>query len=519
MPNDRPHEADARPAGYLDLVSRYQRRVVRNWHRSYVSTTKVYRTHTQGAFVNEVYPSSYWPGETLGDHLEFALKYDGVNLSLLDFLFSQPVEEELLEYIHSRPTGKYARKIWFLYEFLTGRTLPLADLTQGNYVDLLDPADYYTAQPAERSRRHRVNNNLLGNRDFCPVVRRTEALRAFDSAPLAERCRAVVDGCPDFVLRRALDYLYTRETKSTFAIEHDDISDSRIDRFLALLQRAEREDFCESAQFVSLQNQIVPVPFQETGYRTIQNYVGETIVWNRQRIHYVSPKPEDVPRLVEGLIEAHRRIETGGVPAVIHAAAIAYGFVFIHPFVDGNGRVHRFLIHNILARRAFTPPGLMFPVSATMLRKPREYDASLEDFSRQLVPVVNYLVDEEGQLTVHNETARWYRYIDLTAQAEALYHFIEWTIETELPQELAFLTSYDQTKRAVQRIMDMPDRKIDLFIQCCLQNGGRLSQKKRPLFDFLSDYELGQLEAAVRTGYDNDRVREAIAAYRAEWAG
>ena len=56
-------------------------------------------------------------------------------------------------------------------------------------------------------------------------------------------------------------------------------------------------------------------------------------------------------------------------PFVIHAAAIGYGFVFLHPFEDGNGRIHRFLIHNILARRGFTPADVMAPVSATMLKR------------------------------------------------------------------------------------------------------------------------------------------------------
>ncbi|MDE0181630.1 MAG: hypothetical protein OXL39_09815 [Caldilineaceae bacterium] len=56
-----------------------------------------------------MYPTHYWPGDRLGDQLEFALKYDGTNLAVLARLFQESVEEELLEYIHARPTGKYAR--------------------------------------------------------------------------------------------------------------------------------------------------------------------------------------------------------------------------------------------------------------------------------------------------------------------------------------------------------------------------------------------------------------------------
>jgi len=86
---------------------------------------------------------------------------------------------------------------------------------------------------------------------------------------------------------------------------------------------------------------------------------------------------------MRGLLACHRRMEMGRVPPVVHAAVVSYGFVFLHPFLDGNGRIHRFLIHNILARRGFTPPGAIFPVSAAMLNRPKEYDESLEAFSRR----------------------------------------------------------------------------------------------------------------------------------------
>ena len=79
----------------------------------------------------------------------------------------------MLAYIRSKPTGKYARRIWYLFELLTGRRLPIEDLTTANYVDLLEADEYYTAEPVQ-VRRQRVNDNLLGDARFSPIVRRTE---------------------------------------------------------------------------------------------------------------------------------------------------------------------------------------------------------------------------------------------------------------------------------------------------------------------------------------------------------
>ena len=144
----------------------------------------------------------------------------------------------------------------------------------------------------------------------------------------------------------------------------------------------------------------------------------------------------------------------------------------------------------------------MFPISASMLKNPANYDASLEAFSRQLMPLLEYSLDEDSRMTVHNDTAIWYRYIDMTPQAEALFRFIEQTIDTELTSELAFLANYDKTKKGIQEIVDMPDRQIDLFIRFCLQNNGRLAARKRAShFVFLLDEEVDQMEKAVQSAY------------------
>ena len=143
-----------------------------------------------------------------------------------------------------------------------------------------------------------------------------------------------------------------------------------------------------------------------------------------------------------------------------------------------------------------------------MLKNMSDYDASLEAFSRQLMAQVEYSLDEEGRMTVHNDTALWYRYVDMTPQVEALFKFIAQTIEMELARELEFLVKYDETKKSIQEIVDMPDRKIDLFIRFCLQNNGRLSvQKRKRHFDFLADKELARMEQAVLAAYGKGKIK------------
>lgn len=149
--------------------------------------------------------------------------------------------------------------------------------------------------------------------------------------------------------------------------------------------------------------------------------------------------------------------------------------------------------------KKFAPEGVIFSTSAAMLNDRAAYDASLEAFSIPLSPLVDYTLDENGAMTVHNETAIWYRYIDTTAQAEALCRFIARTVEVELPEEFAFLVSYGQAKRGIQEIVDLPGRLIDLFIRFCRQNNGKLSSRERDdFFDKLTDEEIVRMEQVVK---------------------
>jgi len=85
-------------AGYAHLLDRLELTAMHNWHISSVSATGSLRSKVQGRTIEEVYPAKYWPGDKIGDHLEFALKYDGVNLGALKLIVEHVGEDEIMDF-------------------------------------------------------------------------------------------------------------------------------------------------------------------------------------------------------------------------------------------------------------------------------------------------------------------------------------------------------------------------------------------------------------------------------------
>ena len=83
-----------------------------------------------------------------------------------------------------------------------------------NTIELLESDRYYTATPGRRVQRQRIIDNLLGVKGFCPIIRRTKKLAVMEEIDLRKRCEEVVTSYSPELLRRALNYLYNKETKS-----------------------------------------------------------------------------------------------------------------------------------------------------------------------------------------------------------------------------------------------------------------------------------------------------------------
>lgn len=298
-------------------------------------------------------------------------------------------------------------------------------------------------------------------------------------------------------LARAVNYLYTKETRSSFAIEGETPSASRADRFVAALKAASTFS-PDKAALVRLQGEIVESRYAAKDWRTFQNYVGETLGGYREEVHFICPRPEDVPGLMDAWFELTGRIVESAIDPVVAAAIVAFAFVFIHPFEDGNGRIHRFLMHHILAKRGYSPDVMIFPVSAAILRDRRSYDDALETFSKPRLDYTDWRWTSEQEIVVANDTSELYRYFDATVFAEYLFDRVAETVHRDLKEELGFVAVFDQALAGVREVVEMPDRRASLFVRLCMQNNGRLSAAKRAQFAELTDAEIGVLESVVR---------------------
>lgn len=434
------------------------------------------------------------PHATLAGHLTFALKYEGLDLAILKRLFLTAGPAEVKALVSAKPTGGYARRVWFLYEWLTGDRLDLPDAEAGRYVPAIDPKQQW-AVAGENSSRHRVKNNLPGTPAFCPLVFRTVALDRFIAYDLAQRAREIVATVPRDLLARTAAFLLLKDSKSSYAIEGECPPQDRIQRWGRAIGEAGRHAL-DLEELLRLQKIVIgDARFVKLGLRHEGGFVGGHDRETRMPLpDHISARPEDLPSLIQGMIDFDRE-PAQKLDPVIAAAILAFGFVYCHPFDDGNGRIHRYLIHHVLAERGYNPPGFVFPVSAAILDQIDEYGRVLADYSACLLPLIDWESTTEFNVRVLNDTGDFYRFFDATPHAEFLYACVRKTIEDDLPKETDFLRRYDLFRGSIAAIVDMPDKIIDLLFRFLNQNEGRLSKRARDQeFDALTEAETEQIE-------------------------
>lgn len=480
------------PAGYDRIIEAYGLAVPRPVRVAGIAGR--HRPRDLGTVL--ILPESYAPSNSLAAQITFALKWEGVDLAVLDALFRAIPPADIGNAVRTAPTGAYMRRLWFLYEWLTGRALDLPDLGKVKAVPVVDETLQFAIAKGEMSARHRVRNNLPGTPAFCPMVRRTPSIAALQASDLGAEARRVIGRTRADVLARAAAFLLLSDSRASYRIEGEKPSPERLRRWSATIARAGNVAL-SLAELEALQRQVVGDDrFVEFGLRRGGGFVGEHDRHTQAPIpDHVSARPDDLSSLVDGIVAFDERAGRGSMDAIAAAAIVAFGFVYVHPFEDGNGRIHRWLIHHVLAAAGFTAPGLVFPVSAVMLREIGRYRSVLESYSRRLLPLIEWEPTSQHNVRVLNETASWYRFFDATAHVEFLYECVETTVREDLPHEVAFLVSYDRFSAALSSIVDMPAKTISLLHSFLRQGDGRLSKRAREgEFQALTNTEVQQIQ-------------------------
>ena len=439
------------------------------------------------------------PNDTLYKQLVFALKYEGLNLLFFKKLFDVIEPNEIIDLVNIEPLGQYSRRIWFIYEWLFQAQLNVPDLATGNFVPLLDEKLQYVI-PGTRSSRHRIINNLPGTPGFCPLISKTSKLDKYILSGLSDQKNQYLDNVHADILQRTSAFLLLKDSRASFTIEGEIPINRRLQGWAQVVGSAGMKDITKN-ELLRLQELVITDHrFVEMGLRKKGGFVGDH---NRETGEplpdHISARWQDLDKLIDGWIESNQLLEKADMDAVLVASLIAFGFVFIHPYEDGNGRIHRYLIHHILSRKGFARQGMIFPVSASILKKITDYRRVLESYSHPVLEFVEWKEAADHNIEVLSESIDFYRYFDATKQAEFLYECVEDTIQNIIPEEITYLQKYDAFKQKVDSYLDLPDKLISLMVRFLEQGGGKLSKRAQEKeFKALTQKEINHLQSSYQ---------------------
>ena len=430
----------------------------------------------------------------------FAIKHEGVRLPYLIAALRQVSEGDMRAAFMAAPNGSFVRKLCFLWEAAHQRQLSGLDETgiSATYVQMFDPKTYITGI-GRRNARWRVDFNGLGDLAFCPVIRKTPALQeGLDRNVLADAAEFAKSIDPK-MLERALTWAYLSETEGSFAIEGERPTHDKAALFAALLERAHDPRPLTEAYLVELQNATVTNPLDKAvQFRTEQNRLQRGGL-GAAGVSYVPPEPELSADLMQHLMALANQ-GPSHTDALAHAAAVSFAFVFIHPFMDGNGRLSRFLIQHCLGQSGQLPAGFLLPLSVAMKKHEDQYLQALTAFSKpaRALCEVTWAGDDNYSYTWKPDADLWFRYMDLTEAVVFTLDMAKSALDMHLRQELAFLTLFDEASQYINARHDLRGSDLATLIVTAFQNEGKLSNNRRKRFaDRVQAHVLDDIEKTV----------------------
>jgi hypothetical protein len=381
--------------------------------------------------------------------------------------------------------------------------LNLPDLKTGNLVPVVYEKLQYAIDGVS-SPRHKVINNLPGNKDFCPLIRKTQKLENYIESNIRQEKSNYLNRVHKDILQRASSFLLLKDSKASFTIEGENPRSNRTARWGIAIGQAGKNEL-SIAELNRLQQLVIENDrFVEMGIRGQPGFIGDRDRATQEPIpDHISARYEDLEKLMAGWLQTQKMLTESRMDPILVAAKIAFGFVFIHPLVDGNGRLHRYIIHHVLAQTGYTEQGIIFPVSASILTHIKDYAKSLESYSHPILNFIDWKPSENNNVQILNDTIDYYRYFDATAQAEFLFFCVNDTLVNIIPNEVEYLKKYDTFKQFLDNRYEMPDNMVSLLVGFLEQGNGTLSERLRKKeFSALTQKEVEEIETTFKEIFD-----------------
>lgn len=287
------------------------------------------------------YTPRHRPKPTLAGHLTFALRYEGLNPGFLRVLF-QVIDPHAIESIvKASPTGRYARRIWFLYEWLTGETLRLPKAAQGVYVPVLDDELQFAAAKGRTVNRYRVRDNLPGTHVICPLVAKTVPLIQMQVISALEEARRLI-----------------AEVASPAELN-------------AMIITGERQAIAALAEWHAAAGLVPAIRIEDDPHDAVQLLA---VLFSQSGDGDASEKEKLV---------AFAQHACAGLDPVLAAASVSFAFAALHRQTDKATLGHLRLIRTILAGGLANETGVTLPIFQAMATERTAYAALLLSASLQ----------------------------------------------------------------------------------------------------------------------------------------
>jgi hypothetical protein len=446
------------------------------------------------------FPPSYQPENSLIGHLEFMVKHERIHLEFLARLFAKTGPEDIAAWVLNEPSGRYSRRLGWFYEWLTGEQLSVPDTTNAPYVNALETDRYWTAalKPKLNSRWH-VRDNMPGTPDYCPMVVLTDPVR---TALRAADIQGAFDGLKkefgaDLLLRSAV-WLTIKESRSSFEIEGErDVK--KTERFAIAMEKyvGNLPDVLSRDELELLQREILGERAIHYGIRQSPIFVGQVARF-QQIVHYVAPPDSMLASMLTGLRACD--VRTQGSNPLVRAAVLSFAFVYIHPFSDGNGRMSRFLINDVLRKDGVIEEPFVLPVSATIVKDQAAFDRILDRFSAPFRrrysaswrfgketkypdgEVSNFEFDE------YQDAEFAWKYIDVSDHVAYMADVVNRTVIEEMHEEATYLRRHLQARSRLNELIQGSDNTLDRIIRS-------VGQTQRISGSLAADYPILEDEA------------------------